>query len=95
MDYENLDQITALATERRAIQRAVELLKADGRIVSMTISGNSGMASLPTQYITYPQQMVVGIETALQGRLKEIADELAKLGVTGIPEAEPAKAGKK
>ena len=106
VDLADVPQMQALVGEKQSISMALDNLKQGGKIVAMEIAppqpeqpeGAPPMpppfgARVPTTEIDYPPQMVTGIEAAFEARLKEIADELAKLGVT-MPEAEPAKAKK-
>ena len=96
MNFEDVQKANALAGEKTTIQRAIESLKGSGRIVAMTVAGEGAPpVMVGTGYITYPPQMVAGIEAAFETRLKEIADELEKLGVTLPAQAEAAKASKK
>lgn len=86
MNFEDVQKASALAGEKANIQRAMESLKGNGRIVAMTIA-SEGLAPVMvgTGYIAYPPQMVTGIQTAFEVRLKEIADELTHLGIE-VPE---------
>lgn len=98
MEFADIQNVNILSAEKIAIQRALMLFDAGGRIVEMAISPPEApqgteitpvpmgaSVRVPTRYIQYPAQMVDAIKLALDGRLVEIEAELGKLGVTGMP----------
>lgn len=95
MNYGDVQRVNQLVNEKQAIQRAIANFDAGGRIVSMSIAQpqNGGAFPVPlaaaatvtTNYIEYPPQMVTAIKAALDGRVKAIEAELNQLGITGIP----------
>lgn len=99
MDFADIQKAQGLVNEKQAIQRALQLFDEGGRIVQIGLGRQPtsdaapmgmGFVMVPTAYIDYPQQMVDAIKTAFQGRVTAITDELTKLGVTGMEEAQAA-----
>lgn len=97
MDLDDIEKVNELSREKQAIDAAQEMLDRGGRIIAMTVSNApppsgrmapfmSGVA-VPTGYIEYPPQMVDAIKTSFAARRQVIEQELAKLGVTGVPVA--------
>jgi hypothetical protein len=87
VDRSSLRKVNALYEEHGQLVQAIHNLDGGGRISSMDIVGPPGelSATVPTEYIVYPPAMVAAVKTALQGRQQEIKNELATLGLTGLP----------
>lgn len=96
MNFNDIQKVNALLQEKTSINRALDLLKGEGRINAMIIglpqSTDISLPSLmagvtvPTAYIEYPSQMVDAIKSAFQDRQQKIVDELEDLGITGLEE---------
>ena len=81
----DLVRVGELSDEWETIGRALEVLAAQGRIVQMTLYAEERMpVTVDTRTITYPPQMIPGIQTALAERQAAIVTELQGFGVTDI-----------
>lgn len=94
MDFTDIGKVNTLYAEQKSIQRVLEIFADGGRITQVGVSPAAGAdpSVVPpamvvgTEYMTYPPQMVDAIRSGLETRQQEIADELAQLGVTGVPQ---------
>jgi antitoxin component HigA of HigAB toxin-antitoxin module len=98
VEQSDLGTINRLNDEYQSIDQMIFLLDHGGRISffqaeSDDAEATNGIANagVRSDYIEYPPQMVTAIKTALQQRQREIARDLADMGVTGIV-TEPAPA---
>jgi len=81
----DIAMVNELSDEWENINRALEVLAAQGRIVQMTLYAEERMTvTVDTRTIAYPPQMIPGIQTALAERQAAIATELQGFGVTDI-----------
>ena len=94
VDRSDLATAQQLYDEYRQIVQAVINFDSGGRIVMMAVRWDdpddpdnptlSRIATVPTQYMNYPPQMVEGIKQFFQQREREIARQLSDIGVTGL-----------
>lgn len=96
----DLSRANELAEQYLAIKQAIVNLQSGGQIIEMTISGASPHPNItvPTAYMSYPEQMVHAIEGLMTTRQEQINQELVGMGVQidleaevlpGEPEPEP------
>jgi hypothetical protein len=92
VDRVDLELINNLYRELSQLGQAVSNLDNGGQIASMVIMGNGPdvpSAIVRTVGWPYPQQMVTSILHIINQRQRDIADELVRLGLTGVePPAE-------
>ena len=99
MDVKDVQKVTQLSGEERAIRRALEVFSAGGKIVSVAIApaetptGSIGGIHVPVH--SFPQSAVDAIKKGLEERLGAIADELKKMGITGVETPKKAAPAKK
>lgn len=88
MEFADIGKVSLLSAEKQMIQHAIQIFVMGGRIVEMIVAHpeTPDTAVVQTTYMEYPPQMIDAIRNALVERQKQITDELAELGVSGMPE---------
>ena len=93
VDRENLGRVNQLYDEREQIVQTLNLFDQGGRIIRLTVGVEgetnwqkfiANTASVSTEGLPYPPQMVDAIKGFLEQRKDEIAQELADLGLSGV-----------
>jgi hypothetical protein len=92
MDPANIRRAAELYAEMRQIERAVEVIDANGTIIAVTLESADlhpdpdspihVTITVPTEGLQYPPQMVAAIKAQLEERRTAINHELSDIGVT-------------
>lgn len=93
MDPANIQRAAELYAEMRQINRAVEVIDANGMITAVVLTTtslppdtpdspvHSTSTTIPTEGLQYPPQMIATIKAQLEERKAAINRELEELGV--------------
>lgn len=81
VDTNNLPQINSLMTRYTNYRQALDVIDDGGAIVSFSLSGSRGFATVGANDINYPGAMIDAIRDQVRRRLDDLERELDALGV--------------